>query len=108
MPQDIFRALPFVNIDAATLSGVYQPLNAPGFAYPIVYMRIVNRSNVDLQLSYDGVTTHDYIMADSETMWMPPICSLPNNKAAAFPAYTTLYGICASATGHIYIAAYYV
>jgi hypothetical protein len=109
MPQDTYKALPMVIVNSATLGVNYRSLNGGGFPVPVVYMRIMNGSNRDLLISYDGDDVHDLVGANSEVVIIPPISSLPNNKSAAISANLPIYGANAGgATGLINIVTYYV
>lgn len=49
--------------DAATIAlGVWTPLHA-GLDKPIAILRIVNSSNSDIYISYDGTHPHDFLYA---------------------------------------------
>jgi hypothetical protein len=54
--------------DSATFTGAYQTLGAVT-ANPGRILKIVNNSNVDVTMSWDGVTDHDLIPASSGTIY---------------------------------------
>lgn len=57
---DSFQAIPCVSFDLGGLSGSYQPLNGTGFAENIKILKIYNGGAVGIDISYDGVTKHDF------------------------------------------------
>jgi len=57
---DSFQAIPCVSFDLSGLTGSYQSLNGSGFSDTIKIMKIYNGSAVGVDISYDGVTKHDF------------------------------------------------
>lgn len=55
-----FQCIPAVSFDLAGLTGAFQPLNSTGFGDDIKLLKIFNGSTVGVDISYDGVTKHDY------------------------------------------------
>lgn len=55
-----FQAIPNASFDLTTLTGSFQPMNGTGFADDIKQMAIFNGSAVGVDISYDGVTKHDF------------------------------------------------
>jgi len=98
-----------IGIDAATLGGaVYLPINDPGLSRVCNLVRINNKSSVDIYISWDGVTLHDYIpLGESLSyqffntrdvgMYTPGI-----KKGQIFYALADAAGI-----GFIYVSGYY-
>jgi hypothetical protein len=64
------RALPEAlrSRDSATFTGAYQTIG-PVTGNPGRILKIVNNSNVDVTMSWDGVTDHDFIPASSGTVY---------------------------------------
>lgn len=108
MPQNSLKALPMVTVDAATLGAGFLPLNTPGFAHPVLYLRIINAATKDLTISFDGINNHDFIRSDREYFLPAQLNGVPNNHLSVFRQGTQIFGKCVGATGYIYIAAYYV
>ena len=53
-----------VGINANTLGGaVYLPINAPGLSERCIQVKVWNRSNVAINISWDGANLNDYIPA---------------------------------------------
>lgn len=55
-----FQAIPAASFDLTTLTGTFQPLNGTGFAEDIKILKIFNGSAVGVDISFDGVTKHDF------------------------------------------------
>lgn len=66
MAADGVRLLPETirSRDSATFTGSYQTLGSV-LSNPIRILKIVNNSNVDVTLSWDGTNDHDFIPASS-------------------------------------------
>lgn len=54
------QAVPLVAFDPATLTGLFAPVNAPGFPSDIKILKMFNGGTVGVDISLDGVTLHDY------------------------------------------------
>ena len=73
------------------------------------WIRIINLSNIALDISYDGVTVHDYIRADSDFFLMTQTNAQPNAFEALMAKGTIIYVSSAAAgIGRIILSAYYV
>lgn len=58
---DSFQAITSVDFNTGGLTGTFQPMNGPGgFSDNIKMMKVFNNSSVGIDVSYDGVTKHDY------------------------------------------------
>lgn len=57
---DSFQAIPAASFDLSTLTGSFQSLNGTGFGDNIKMLKVYNGSTVGVDISYDGVTKHDY------------------------------------------------
>jgi len=55
-----FQAIPNASFDLTTLTGSFQPLNGTGFSDDIKMLVIYNGGSVGVDISYDGVTKHDF------------------------------------------------
>lgn len=56
-----FQCIPAVSFAFAGLTGTFAPLNGAGFGDDIKVLKIFNPSTtVGVDISYDGVTKHDY------------------------------------------------
>ncbi len=57
---DSVQCIPNASFDLATLTGSFQPLNGTGTAEDIKQLVVFNGGTVGVDISYDGVTKHDY------------------------------------------------
>ena len=61
---------------------VFYPFDGTGLEFPCFYIRIVNNTNVDFYISYDGATLHDFIpQATSLAINFQINSQLPCNQA---------------------------
>lgn len=52
--------IPRAVFNTATLTGTYQSLNGTGFGDDIKILKIFNAGTLGIDISYDGVTDHDF------------------------------------------------
>lgn len=57
---DSVQCIPNASFDLATLTGSFQPLNGTGTTEDIKQLVVFNGGTVGVDISYDGVTKHDY------------------------------------------------
>jgi hypothetical protein len=67
----------------------------------------VNDSDIGLEISYDGVTQHDFVSSKSVALLEPQTNSQPNNRTALFPKGFTVWVNGDAGTGVVYLAGYY-
>lgn len=60
-----FQCITRAVFNTASLPGSYGTLNGTGFSDDIKILKIYNGSTVGIDVSYDGVTDHDYFPAGS-------------------------------------------
>lgn len=51
------------NFNTTGLTTSFKPINASGFPDAVSYVRIVNNSNRDIEISFDGTNSHAWIKA---------------------------------------------
>lgn len=93
--------------DAATLTGGYDAISSTPNAGPAVILRIINDSNVDIEVSYDGVNSHDFIPANDKLELNFQANASPNNFVSMLRKGAKVYVNGSPGTGHIYLAVYY-
>lgn len=117
MSKNFVSAMPMAMLDAATLvGGIYTPINADVLTgnlrqtliSPCVILRIINDSNVEVIISFDGVTPHDLVGAGN-TITLPfQSGSSPTNWKACLPNNLMIYAMAAGAgIGTILVGGYY-
>ena len=102
------KAAPITSISSASISGTLQIINTSGFPGPAMMIRVINASNKDVAVSYDGSHANDYVAAGTTLQLGTQTNSLPNNWVALFKKGTNVYVSGTAGTGYIYLAAYYI
>ena len=101
------KAVALSSFSSASVSGSYQAIstalpNACGI------LRIMNASNQDITISYNGSTDHEVVLANS-TLEVDSQKLAPYNSAFAnFKIGTVVYAKGTAGTGTIYVSAYYI
>lgn len=100
-------AIPLKSIDSATFTGAYQLINTGGTPNACFFLSIINNSNKDITVSYDGTTDHDFV-GTLKTRDLPvQTNSQPNNKTALFSVGTKVWVKGAAGAGLVYISGYF-
>ena len=107
MPKDYMKPITMTSLDTATLAGDYVAINSSGLEKSCVLIRLINDSNRDLTVSYDGTIPHDYVRAGSTLELNLQANSRPNNKVAQLKAGTVVHVKAAAGTGYVYLVGYY-
>lgn len=103
------KAIPRVDFNAAGLMVNYQPLTVTGLPAACFIVKISNQSNIAIDLSYDGVTAHEYIRADSDFFLPIQMNAQPTAWEVLIPKGSKMYIKATGAgIGTIYLSAYYV
>lgn len=95
------------SFDSAGLTGSYQPINSNGISNASFFIRIINDSNVDVTVSYDGSTDHDFIPTGTILEINGQSNHRPESGVANFSKGTIVYVKGSAGSGSIYLAAYY-
>jgi hypothetical protein len=100
------KAIAMASKDSTTLTGGYDVLTA-GLPSACSILRIVNDTDTDVIVSYDGATDHDYIRT-GETVQIPAQSNsgLPGS-IAQFAKGQPVYLKGTAGVGNIYVAGYY-
>ena len=100
-------ALEYYTIDTAGLAaGVWSPVNAPGFEYPVFLLRLVNDSAVDVFVSYNGTTFNDFVPANESVQLSFQTNAQPTNFAALMAKNTIVYVSGNAGVGTFYVIGY--
>ena len=100
------NAIEISQLDAATFVGTYLPLTE-SLAKACFATRIINASNVDVGISYDGVTTHDYLQSGDILTLPVQDCAQPPSYVALFPKGFKVYINGLPGAGYVMLAGYY-
>ena len=106
--KNVVQAIPLTSFDTASLTTSFQVLNSTGLAFPCFLIRLVNNSDKDITISYNGVDAMEFVPKTSSLQLDFQTNSQPNNKVAIFPKGQKIYVKGASAgTGLIYLSGYF-
>jgi len=93
--------------DSSGLTGAYQAINAAGLPNPCFFIRIVNDSDADVTLSYDGTNNHDFLAAGQVLEINAQSNHRQSTGAANFAQGTRVSVTGSAGTGLIYLSGYY-
>jgi hypothetical protein len=110
-----FQCIEMTTFDTATLTGSYTAMNT-GFSDDIKILKIVNMGTNGVEVSYDGVTDHDfYAPTPNGVAAIPLIINLQANHScnSSYGSGTLngrqgqiIYGKGTAGTGNLYIIGY--
>lgn len=100
-------AIPLKSIDSASFTGSYQLIYSLGTPNACFFLSIINNSNRDITVSYDGTNDHDFVPTLKSRDLPVQTNSQPNNKIALFATGTKVWVKAAAGTGFVYLAGYY-
>jgi len=104
--KNAVKLIELTSIDVSILDGAYLPINPLGLDEACFMVRIINDSNLDVHVSYDGVTDHEFVMyGESLKAPIPPDTGSKVNFAKGSIVYVSGDG--AQYTGNIYLSGYY-
>jgi hypothetical protein len=106
--KNVLLPIPMLRVEATGFNGTdYMAINSGGLAHPCCILRVINASSVDVTISYDGVTAHDYVLSGDTINLYAQTNAQPNTNIANFKKGTVLYALGAMGTGYVYVAGYY-
>jgi len=105
--KNIVLAIPLTSFNSAALAAGYAPINAAGFPEPLFLVRLINNSNADVTISYDGVNDADFVPHGTQLQLNFQTNGQPNNFNALLAKGTVVYVKGAAGAGLIYLAGYY-
>lgn len=107
--KNSIKAIPMTAVASTAFTGSYQLLSgAGGLTNACFMLKIVNNSDQDVSVSYDGATDNDFVPKGTRTELLFQTNSQPNNFIANIPQGTKVY-IKGSAgmSGSVYLVGYY-
>lgn len=114
--QSSFQAITRAVFNTNALNASYAPLNTPGFSDDIKILKIINMGTQGVDISYNGVTDHDFIPPFAPgTNVVPFVLNLQANHACNSSNGSgtlngrkgqIIYGKGTAGTGNLYIIAY--
>jgi len=103
------KAIPLTNFDSAALDPIlYQPINVVGIPHACFLLRIVNDSNGEVVISYDGEVGHDLVLSNSELSLNFQANSQPPGYLALFKKGSQVFVRGNPGVGTINLIGYYV
>lgn len=100
--------IPLTSFSVEALTESFQVINIAGLPRACFLFRLTNSSDVDVVISYDGKTAHDYLISKSTLQLSLPANTQLNNMGALLKQGSKIYVKGAGAgTGSIYLSGYY-
>jgi len=106
MASSRVAAMPMETFNSATLTGNYD-LAHTGLPAACFLLKIVNNSDTDVTVSYDGVDGHDFVRNDNKLEINFQTNSQPHGHVNLLSQGTRIYLAGVAGTGNIYIIGYY-
>lgn len=102
------KAISLSSFDTAGLAAGYNVINASGLSHSCFLLRIINESNIDIGISYDGVSTADFVLSDSVLTLNFQANSGPSGCNCVMAKGTKIYITApAAGVGLVYLTGYY-
>lgn len=108
MAQNSVKPLLLTNISSAAVTGAYAAINATGFEQAPFLIRIINHSDKDITVSYNGIDDHEFVLTGTVFELASQTNSQPGAHMALLPKRTVVYVKGTAGTGTIYLSGYYV
>jgi hypothetical protein len=109
MAQTSVKAIPRVDYNANLLAPGYLPMNPLGLDEACFAVRVINDSNTDIDISFDGAITNEWIHAGGELYLYAQMNNQPRANEALVSKGTKIYVSAAGAgIGTIMLVGYYV
>ncbi len=94
------------SIDSSTLTGSFQLVGSV-FSHPIILLKIVNVSDEDVDISYNGSTVHDIVPANGFTLYDANTNRYRDNEGMQWAVNQGVWARGTAGTGNIYVVAFY-
>jgi len=108
MAKTSVKAIARQDFDSASITASYQPMSVTGLPAACFMVRIVNSTNKDIEISYDGVTDNEYILAEDTFILPAQMNAQPTGWEALIAKGTIFYVKGTAGTGFVRVTAYYV
>ncbi len=100
--------IPMTSADSSLFAGAYVLLSgAGGLTEPCIMLRIINDSNVDVTISYDGIADHDFVPTGTSLNLQFMTNSQPTNRSCSMAEGTRVYVKGVAGLGSVYIAGFF-
>lgn len=107
MSQNIILPIPRTQINATSFNSTYLPINAGGLPEACSIIRLVNDTNRDVLISFNGVTGHEYLGAEESFILNFQANAGSSNDVAKLAKGTIIYVLAAAGTGLMFLSGYY-
>ena len=94
--------IPLTNIDSATFTGAFQAINV-GTPQSCFTFKIVNNSSVDITISLDGSTAHDFLPLKTAQIYDLQTNKQPQNDMCLLAQKSIVYVKGAAGIGSVYL-----
>jgi hypothetical protein len=99
------KAIPLTNIESTAVTGTYAlATTLPNACF---LLKIINNSDEDITVSFDGVNDADFIPTLATALYNAQTNSQPNNFIANFAQGTPVWVKGTTGTGYVYISGLY-
>ena len=105
--KNTIKAIALASFDTNSSDGTYKLVNTGGTTQACFWLRLVNNSNKDITVSYDGTNDHDFVPAGKEFNLMGQTNAQPSNFVANIPLGFKVYIKNVQGTGLFYLSGYY-
>lgn len=108
MAQNKVKAITRTSLAGASLTASYQPVNTSGLPEACFLVRIYNTTSGAVDVSFDGSTDSDVMVANSYIEVSAQANAQPNGNVALFPKGLIVYVKGSAGAGNVYVSGYYV
>ena len=109
MPSNKIQAIELAGFDSADLTANFQTIYPGGLPHSLSLLRIANKSNVDVVISYDGIQDNEYVSAGETFMLYAQSIQPPKNQVSQIAAggLLSIKQATAAGVGDIFVSGYY-
>ena len=104
------KAIPLKSLASTSFGASYTLVTASsGIPNPCLMLKIVNNSDEDVTVSYDGTTDQDFVPKGTVAELKPGDVNSPNNYSAIWAQGTQVWVKGSTGmTGSVYVSGYYI
>lgn len=107
MAQNKAKPIILTEFDSANLVAGFLPINPLGLPEACFLIRIINNSDTDVIVSYDGLNDHEFVPGGTQATLNFQTNAVPNNKECLLAKGTVIYVRGTAGQGDIYLSGYY-
>ena len=101
------HAIELASIASGSVSASYAVIDSSGIEKACFRLKVVNNSDKDVTVSFDGSTDHEYIVNATTEQFPAQDYAQPPNWVSLWPVGTKVYVKGVAGTGNIYLSGYY-